>query len=1004
MSHKHSLPYYLLLSIVFCLSSCTSHDYESVDGDPMQTRIYTLDNGLKVYLTVNHDEPRIQTYIAVRTGSKNDPAESTGLAHYLEHLMFKGTDSFGTIDYAQERPLLDSIEAQYEIYGQTKDEALRRAIYHRIDSFSYEASKFAIANEYDKLMAGIGSTGSNAFTGEDVTCYVENIPAGTVEQWAKVQADRFRNMVIRGFHTELEAVYEEYNIYLTNDGDKISQAVNGILFPHHPYGTQTTIGTQEHLKNPSLVNVKKYYHEWYVPNNIAICMSGDLDPEATIASIERYFGDWEKSDSLPQLSFPKEEPLTEPVVKEVFGREAEAIVLAWPFEGKGQNPSNSPVKGEDANASSSSQGSVRPSDLLDVMGEVLSNNMAGLMDLDLNKAQKVLESGAFVMENNDYSALWLYATPKEGQTLDEVRGLLLAEVEKLKKGDWDDSLLSAVVNNMKRKRLESLQDNSNRAMMFVDAFINGIDWKTVVEQPNCLEKIKKQDIIDFANRHLTSGYACVFKRQGVDPNEKKIEKPEISPIETNRDKTSDFVTEVLSMPSKEIQPVFLDFEKDLTIKECPTGDGQCPTKTELISREEKDAQLFSVSFIFDRGTKTDKVLTLAPQYLDYMGTDSLSAEQYRMELYKIACDVDMWAQEDRTYVTVKGLAENMEQALRLCQDWLSGNVENQEVYDAVVADVLKMRSDNKLDQRTCSRALFNYGLFGPDNAFTHILSAEEMQALTPADLLKHLHDLASVPQHILYYGPASPLPSLVAEGIFRSCGDSSSSSPSQSGEVWGDAFKHQPVLESEVVIAPFDAKNIYMRAISNRGDLFNASLLPEIQVFNEYFGGGMNTIVFQELREARGLAYSAGALYAKPDKADDTNVFFTNIITQNDKMTECLNVFDDIVENMPQSEKAYQLAKDAVLKRLASERTLREDILHYFIRMRDLGINHDANKDIYERVKDMQLSDLADFHEKQIKGRTYRYMILGDEKELDMQKLQQLGPIRRVSLEDIFGY
>ena len=965
MSHKQFYSLFSFFVSLILFSCAGSHDYESVEGDPMQTRIYTLDNGLKVYLTVNHDEPRIQTYIAVRTGSKNDPAESTGLAHYLEHLMFKGTDSFGTFDYESERPLLDSIEAQYEVYGKTKDEAMRRAIYHRIDSFSYEASKFAIANEYDKLMAGIGSTGSNAFTGEDVTCYTENIPSGAVEQWAKVQSDRFRNMVIRGFHTELEAVYEEYNIYLTNDNDKVSQAINGILFPHHPYGTQTTIGTQEHLKNPSLVNVKKYYHDWYVPNNIAICMSGDLDPEATMETIKRYFGDWEKSDSLPQLSFQKEEPMTEPVFKEVIGREAEQVYMAWPFAGKGDITS----------------------DFLDVMGEILSNDMAGLMDLDLNKAQKVLESGAFIMENNDYSALWLYGTPKEGQTLEEVRQLLLAEVEKLKKGDWDESLLSAVVNNMKRKRLERLQDNGARAMMFVDAFINGIEWKDAVEQMDRISKITKTDIIDYANKYMGNGYACVYKHQGFDPNEKKIEKPEISPIETNRDKTSDFVTDVLSMPSKEIEPVFLDFEKDLTVN--TPSDG-----LEMLCRQEKDAQLFSVSFIFDRGTKADKVLTLAPQYLDYMGTDNLTAEQYQMELYKIACDVDFWSQEDKTIVLVKGLAENMDQALRLCQDWLSGNVENQEVYDAVVADVLKMRSDNKLDQRTCSRALFNYGFFGPDNAFTHILSTEEMQALTPADLLQHIHDLASVPQHILYCGPLeNPSISL--------WGESPREGVNEEGVSY---FKHQPVHESEVIIAPFEAKNIYMRANSNRGDLFNASLLPDIQVFNEYFGGGMNTIVFQELREARGLAYSAGALYAKPNKADDTNVFFTNIITQNDKMTECLNVFDDIVENMPQSEQAFQLAKDAVLKRLATERFLRDDILYYYLRMRDLNIDHDANKDIYDHVKDMQLSDLVDFHEKQIKGRTYRYMILGDEKELDMQKLQQLGPIRRVSLQDIFGY
>ena len=973
MTRKNFVSFFLLASIC-CLFSCTGNDYESVDGDPMQTRIYTLENGLKVYLTVNHDEPRIQTYVAVRTGSKNDPAESTGLAHYLEHLMFKGTDSFGTIDYAQERPLLDSIEAQYEIYGKTKDEAQRRAIYHRIDSFSYEASKFAIANEYDKLMAGIGSTGSNAFTGEDVTCYVENIPAGALEQWAKVQADRFRNMVIRGFHTELEAVYEEYNIYLTNDGDKVSQAINGILFPHHPYGTQTTIGTQEHLKNPSLVNVKNYYHDWYVPNNIAICMSGDLDPRETLKTIERYFGDWQKSDSLPQLSFPKEEPLKEPVVKEVIGREAESLFLAWPFAGK-SDPT---------------------ADKLEVMGEVLSNGMAGLMDLDLNKAQKVLESGAFVMENSDYSALWLYATPKDGQTLEEVRGLLLAEVEKLRKGDWDEALLSAVVNNMKRHRLESLQDNSERAMLFVDAFINGIDWKDVVEQNERFSKLTKQDIVDFANQSLTDGYACVFKRQGIDPNEKKIEKPEISPIETNRDKTSDFVSDVLQMPSKEIQPVFLDFDKDLSTDVMQSG-------VEVITRQEKDAQLFSVSFIFDCGTKADKVLSIAPQYLDYLGTDSLTAEQYQMELYRLACDVDFWAQEDRTYVTVKGLAENMEPALKLCRDWLSGTVEDQNIYDAVVADILKSRADNKLDQRTCSRALFNYGIYGPDNAFTHILSAEEMQALTPADILEHIHHLAAVPQRILYCGPEDPSQSPLKGEEFSPFTGENKKSPFK-GDLEGLYFKRQPVLEPEVIIAPFAAKNIYMRSVSVRDEAFNAKLIPDIQVFNEYFGGGMNTIVFQELREARGLAYSAGALYATPEKADDRTLFFTNIITQNDTMTECLNVFDEIVENMPQSEKAFQLAKDAVLKRLASERTLRENILYYYLRMRDLDLTYDINKDIYEKVKDMTLSDLADFHEKKIKGRTYRYMILGDEKELDMQKLQSLGPIRRVTLKDIFGY
>ena len=257
-----SLP--LLILLVISISSCNAekYSYETVPNDPLKARIYTLPNGLKVYMTVNKETPRIQTYIAVRVGGKNDPAETTGLAHYFEHLMFKGTQKFGTQNYESEKPLLDEIEKMFEIYRKTTDEEQRKAIYKQIDSLSYEASKFAIPNEYDKLMAAIGANGTNAYTSFDVTCYVEDIPSNQIENWAKVQADRFENNVIRGFHTELETVYEEKNMSLTRDSRKVSEAMLAALFPHHPYGAQTVLGTQEHLKNPSITNIKNYYRTW----------------------------------------------------------------------------------------------------------------------------------------------------------------------------------------------------------------------------------------------------------------------------------------------------------------------------------------------------------------------------------------------------------------------------------------------------------------------------------------------------------------------------------------------------------------------------------------------------------------------------------------------------------------------------------------------------------------------------------------------------------------------
>lgn len=348
-----------LIMVMAACGNTPVYQYESVPGDPMNARIYTLDNGLKVYMTVNKEQPRIQTYIAVKAGGKNDPAETTGLAHYFEHLMFKGTESFGTQNYGLEKPMLDEIEALFETYRKTTDEAERAALYRQIDSVSYEASKIAIPNEYDKLMAAIGAKGSNAYTANDMTVFVEDIPANEVENWAKIQADRFQHPVIRGFHTELETVYEEKNMSLTKDGRKVFEQMMAALFPHHPYGTQTVLGTQENLKNPSITNIKNFFKQWYVPNNMAICLSGDFDPDEMIATINKYFGGMKANPDLPELNFAPEQPIIAPVVKEVIGPEAASIAIGWRFPGAAS----------------------RDAEMLNLLSAILYNGQAGLIDL-----------------------------------------------------------------------------------------------------------------------------------------------------------------------------------------------------------------------------------------------------------------------------------------------------------------------------------------------------------------------------------------------------------------------------------------------------------------------------------------------------------------------------------------------------------------------------------------------------------------------------------------------
>ena len=317
---KSTATLFSILIFTFSLNAQKTYKYETVPNDPLNVRIYKLENGLTVYLSVYKNAPRIQTYIATRAGSKNDPTDCTGLAHYLEHMLFKGTDVYGTKDFAKEKVELDKIEALYETYRKTKDEAKRKTIYHAIDSISGYASTFAIANEYDKMLSNLGAKGTNAYTWLEQTVYVNDIPSNQLDKWTTIEAERFRNPVLRLFHTELEAVYEEKNRSLDNDGDKSWDALFLGLFPHNTYGSQTTLGTIDHLKNPSLIEIKKYFYTYYVPNNMAICLSGDLDPDATIKMINEKFGSW-KSKPIPtynpyienQIAAPK--TLHNPAVK-----------------------------------------------------------------------------------------------------------------------------------------------------------------------------------------------------------------------------------------------------------------------------------------------------------------------------------------------------------------------------------------------------------------------------------------------------------------------------------------------------------------------------------------------------------------------------------------------------------------------------------------------------------------------------------------------------------------
>ena len=962
----------LLLTCLLALgmtAQAKDYKYETVQGDLTKTRIYTLDNGLKVYLSVNKDKPRIQTYIAVRTGSKNDPAETTGLAHYLEHLMFKGTKLFGTNNPTAEAPLLDEIEKRYEAYRKLTDPVARKQAYHEIDSVSQVAAQYFIPNEYDKLMAAIGAQGTNAFTSNDVTCYTEDIPSNEIENWAKIQADRFQHMVIRGFHTELEAVYEEYNMYLTDDGDKIWSALGKKLTPTHPYGTQTTIGTQEHLKNPSITNIKNYFNKWYVPNNVAVCMAGDFDPDKTVAVIDRYFGQWKPAADVSQPVFPKQRVLTAPSDTTIIGQQADQIWMGWQAK-----------KASDLQC-----------DTLEVIEDLLSNGKAGIFDLNLNQPMKVQVAQGGLQTMQDYSTFVLVGMPKPGQSLEDVRALMLAEIDNLKKGNFSDDLLPSVINNKKLNYQRALDNNQWRVRQHMNAFINGKSWQQQTGLMDRISKMTKQQVVDFANRFFTNGYATVFKKQGVDSLQKKIDKPAITPIPTNRDQVSQFVKDVQNAKVEPIQPQFLDYQRDLTVGEVKKG-------LPLLYKQNVDNQLFNLVFRYDFGLQDDNRYDIASGYLDYVGTDKLTATDIKQQFYKLACNYSVNVNGDNMNISLSGLSENMPAALQLLEEVLHNAKADKQSYSQFVDLILKDRDDAKKDQRTCFSYLYQYGVYGPHNSSRDVMTEQQLRSADAQQLLDLLKNFSAKKHTILYYGPLSEkeLTAMVTK-VHKT--------PGQLQDVpHGVAYKEAETPQNEIWIAPYDAKNIYMRMFHNEGRAFNPDEAAAVTLFNEYFGGGMNGIVFQELREARGLAYNAFALYNRPSKANKPESFFTHIITQNDKMMDCVRQFHQILDSIPQSEAAFQIAKDAVVKQLASQRTQKMNVLYSYLTMKRLGLDYDLNEKLYRDVQKLTLQDIISFEQQQMARKPYRYLILGDEKELDIPSLEKIAPIRRLTLEEVFGY
>lgn len=949
-------------------ATSNGYTYKYVTNDPSKTRFYTLKNGLTVILSPNYKEPNIEFRMAVRAGSNTDPKNATGLAHYLEHLLFKGTDKFGTANWEKEKPLLDKIDALYEKYNKTTDPAQRKEIYKEIDKTSGEASNFSIANEYDKMMTGIGGNSSNAHTWYEETVYNEDFPSNSIDRFLAIQGERFRKPIFRIFHTELEAVYEEKNRTLDSDPNKLDEAMMELLFPTHNYGQQTTIGTIEHLKNPSLVEIRNYYNKYYVPNNMAAIFAGDFNPDEMIKKIDKTFS-YMVPKPVNLYNPAPEKPLTKIQQVDVYGPAAEMVEIY--YRGFPENTHNSLM--------------------LNLIRSILMNGKAGLIDINLNKQQKTLRSGASYQQMKDYGVFNLSATPRAGQSLEEAAKLLLEQIDLLKKGAFDESLLKAIVANQKLGFLQAFDSNNNRAENLSTEFIanRGTKWEKSLGEIEATAKVTKAQVVAFANDFFKDNYVIGYKHKGVDKNAIKVEKPAITPINANAGLSSPFVKSVLAMPVKAIAPKFIDYKKDIAFGKAGIA--------EVLTAKNSENSIFRMSYRINIGANNYKLLPYASTYLTFLGTDKYTAEELSKAFYDIACSYSVNVGADVTTISISGLQENFDKAVSLVEHILANAKPNEKALSDLKGSILKSRENNKLNKAQIMNGLTSYAQYGAVNPFNNVLSNDEVKNIKAEDLINMIHNLTNYEHAITYYGPKD-LATFTAD-IKKVHLMPKEFTPAAPAKV----YTYSTQTANQVYFANYDMVQSEIRWLRNTG-LYNKTDGAKIEVFNNYFGGGMGSIVFQTIRESKALAYSTFAQYVKPDRADKQYAMIAYVGSQADKMTDAVNGMNELLNTLPQNDKSFEAAKANVLNSLETNRVMKDAVFFYYFADKKLGYDYDSRIDMYKELKPIDFATIKAFHTEKVANKPYTYLIVASDKKVKMEDMQKFGAVTTLTLEQLFGY
>lgn len=949
-------------------ASC-SNLFAAQNTKALEVKEYKLKNGLTVWLNEDHSQPKVFGAVVVKAGAKDCP--DTGIAHYFEHMMFKGTDKIGTVDYDAEKTLLDSIALKYDKLAATEDEAVRSQIQKEINELSIRSSDYVIPNEFNRLISKYGGSGLNAATSYDATIYFNTFSPQYMSQWAEINSERLLNPVFRLFQSELETVYEEKNMYGDFIGGPVMDRLLARYFAPHPYA-YPIIGSTKNLKNPRLTEMRKFFEEYYVASNMGLILSGDFDTEAVLPILEKTFSRIRPGEA------PKHDIVPLPPFK---GKEKMKIKFPVPLvKAMGMGFRGVPANHEDQVA-------------LAVAVNMLNNaNGTGFLD-KLMVDRKIMASMAMNESMNEAGILAVAVIPKlMFQTYGGAEKLVWKEINRVKEGDFSDEIFNSLKQEQRRQYASNLENIDSRARIMMSLYSQGKSWEDYLQEVSGIDALTKEDVVRVARKYFSENYLCVTKTTGKYPKD-NLTKPDFSPIvPKNSEASSEYAKQLEQLPVQEVKPRFIDFQKDVeTVSLTPLAT--------LYATANPVTDIFTLNLVYQVGTLEQPKLMHLANYLQFLGTDSLSFHEFRTRLQVLGSTISFDATDKQFFMRITGFDKHFKETVQLAGDFIrhvkaDDKQIRQVINDAKVTEKAFFESSDNI-----ANALLEKVKYGEQSRFLTKLSLSEVKKLKGKELLDAFVQVRQTECDLLYCGT---LPVAQVREEIEASLPLKEITVAVNAPYHRDAKKYDKPTVYFMDMPTASQSIVYGYAKGEVTD--DAWSRHAARLFSVYFGGDMSSLMFQEIREFRSLAYRVSGRYILPPHKLDGKAgeFVTMLSTQSDKTLDALGIMNSLIHEMPEKEERISTVKQSIVNQVNNDFPSFREVPEKVAGFRRNGFDCDPSEALLSGISDMDMKDIIRFYRHNVRLKPVVYVIVGNSRRIDMKQLETHGNVIRLRKKDIY--